>query len=80
MMREPPGVPTTRTGLPSLNTSVGVMELNGRFPGATALALPCTKPNTFGTPGLAVKSSISSFKKNPVLPAITLAPKESLMV
>ncbi len=75
MMREPPGVPTTITGLPSLSTSVGVIELKGRLPGAIALALPCTRPNPFGAPGLEVKSSISSFKKNPVLAAITLAPK-----
>ena len=59
---------------------VGVMELKGRLPGAIAFALPCTRPNKFGAPGLAVKSSISSFKKKPVSPAMTLAPKSSLMV
>ncbi len=80
MIRDPPGVPTTNTGLPSFSTMLGVMELRGRLPGAIALALPCTRPNMFAVPDLAVKSSISSFKKNPVSPAITLAPKSSLMV
>jgi hypothetical protein len=80
MMRDPPGVPTTNTGLPSLSRIVGVMELNGRLPGAIAFALPCTRPNRFAAPGFAVKSSISSFNRKPVLPAMTLAPKSSLMV
>jgi hypothetical protein len=66
--------------LPSFSTMVGVMELKGRLPGAMAFAVPWTKPKRFGTPGFAVKSSISSFKKNPVSPAMTLAPKSSLMV
>jgi hypothetical protein len=34
----------------------------------------------FGTPGLAVKSSISSLSSTPVPPAVTLAPNQSLSV
>ena len=44
MMRLPPGVPTTITGLPSLLTIVGLIELSGRLPGAIAFASPCTRP------------------------------------
>ena len=38
MMRLPPGVPMTITGLPSFETMVGVIELSGRLPGATEAA------------------------------------------
>jgi hypothetical protein len=44
MIRLPPGVPTTITGLPSLLTIVGLIELSGRLPGAIAFASPCTRP------------------------------------
>ena len=40
MMRDPPGLPVAIHGLPSLNTSVGVMEDSGRLPADTALASP----------------------------------------
>ncbi len=80
MMRDPPGEPSTMKVLPSLVTMVGLIELSGRFPGAMALVLPCTSPNRFGTPGFTVKSSISSLRKKPVSPAITLAPNSALMV
>ena len=33
MMRLPPGVPSTSTGLPSLVTMVGDIELSGVLPG-----------------------------------------------
>jgi hypothetical protein len=45
-----------------------------------ALASPCTRPNRFGTPGLDVKSSISSLSRKPVPGAITPAPNSPLMV
>ena len=65
MMREPPGEPTTSSSLPSLATMVGVIELSIRLPGAISLALPPVTPNMFGTPALALKSSISLFSRNP---------------
>ena len=80
MMRDPPGVPSRRKTLPSLLTIVGVIELSGRLPGWIELASPWTRPKMFAVPDLAVKSSISSFRKKPVSPAMTLAPKYSLMV
>ncbi len=40
MIRDPPGEPTTITGLPSFRTSVGAIEESGRLPGAMALAVP----------------------------------------
>ena len=80
MMRDPPGEPATRIVRPSRVTMVGDMLLNGRLPGAIALASPCTRPNRLGTPGLMVKSSISSFSKNPVPSGTTTAPNEPLMV
>src|SRR5438045_4184942 len=49
MMRLPPGVPRIMKGLPSRVTIVGLIELNGRLPGAIAFACPCTSPYTFGT-------------------------------
>ena len=80
MMREPPGLPSTMKILPSFVTMVGLIELKGRLPGAIALVLPCTSPKRLGTPGFTVKSSISSLRKKPVSPAITLAPNSALMV
>ncbi len=44
MMRAPPGLPVTSTGLPSLSTRVGLMDESGRLPPATALASPPTRP------------------------------------
>ena len=44
MMREPPGLPITMKGLPSLETIVGLIDESGVFPGAIALASPCTRP------------------------------------
>ena len=80
MMREPPGEPSTRNTRPSRNTIVGAIDESGRLPGAMALAAPCTRPNMLGTPGLDVKSSISSFSRKPVPGAITPAPNSPLMV
>jgi len=59
---------------------VGVMLLSGRFRGAIALASPPIRPYTFGTPGCAEKSSISSFKMIPVSPATSSEPKAVLIV
>ncbi|MCY1311659.1 hypothetical protein D9M70_619870 [compost metagenome] len=73
-------MPTTNTGLPSLETMVGLIELSGRLPGAMALASPCTRPYMLGTPILEVKSSISLFSSTPVLSAVTLAPNQSFSV
>jgi len=53
---------------------VGVIELNILFSGAMAFALEPTRPYTFGTPGFALKSSISLFKKNPAPFTSTLEP------
>src|SRR5215469_6979734 len=36
MMREPPGLPSTRKTLPSFSTKVGAIEESGRLPGAIA--------------------------------------------
>ena len=80
MMREPSGLPITMKILPSLVTMVGLMEESGRLPGSMALFLPWIRPNRLGAPTLEVKSSISSLRKKPVSPAITLAPKLLLMV
>lgn len=41
------------------------MEDNMRLPGSMALALPPTTPKALATPGLELKSSISSFSKKP---------------
>jgi len=79
-MRLPPGVPTIIQGLPSRCTMVGVIELSGRLPGSILLASPCTRPYKFGTPGLAVKSSISSLSSTPVPLAVTRAPNQSFSV
>ena len=64
-MRGPPGAPAVMNSLPSLRTIVGVIDESGRLPGAIALASPCTRPNMFGVPGLAEKSSISLFSRKP---------------
>ena len=37
----------------------------GRLPAAIELASPPSRPNALGEPGLAEKSSISLFSKNP---------------
>ena len=65
MIVDPPGEPITINGFPSFKTIVGVMELNGRFPGWMAFASFPTSPKAFGIPGLDEKSSISLFRKNP---------------
>ena len=64
----------TKLSFPSRSRIVGIIELSGRLPGAIVLASDCVKPNIFGEPGCAVKSSISSFKKKPSLDA-TAGPK-----
>ena len=70
----PPGVPTTSKGLLFFNNKVGVIELNILLPGAIAFASPPTAPYILGTPGLALKSSISLFIKNPAPPTTVLLP------
>src|ERR1700680_3981232 len=59
MIREPPGLPSTRKTRPSFSTSVGDIDESGRMPGMIAFASPWTRPSRFGTPGFTVKSSIS---------------------
>ena len=61
----PPGDPVISTGSPSFRTTVGVMELNMRLPGAMALASPPIRPNALAAPGLLEKSSISLLSRNP---------------
>lgn len=63
MMVGPPGLPRAIQSLPSLSTSVGVIDDSGRFFGAMALASPWTSPKALGTPTLLVKSSISSLSR-----------------
>ena len=45
MILGPPGDPTTRKGLLSLKTIVGVIELNGLLKGLISLNFPPIKPN-----------------------------------
>ena len=80
MMREPPGEPTTRNGLPSFAMMVGVIELSMRLPGCTSLATPPITPNMFGTPGLALKSSISLLSRNPAPVTVWPLPYPPLIV
>src|SRR5208337_1900058 len=80
MIFELPGDPRTRNVLPSCTTIVGVIDERGRLPGAMALAAPWINPSEFGTPGLAEKSSISSFNRNPRPCAVTREPNQSLIV
>ncbi|CAI8350573.1 MAG: Uncharacterised protein [Porticoccaceae bacterium UBA1117] len=62
----PPGLPVASIGFPSSpNTIVGVIDDKGRFPGSIELAMPPINPKPLGVPGLAEKSSISLFNKNP---------------
>ena len=44
MMRDPPGLPVAIISLPSLNTSVGLIDDSGRFIGPGALASPPRSP------------------------------------
>ena len=64
-IREPPGVPTTRLTLPSRVTMLGLIEESMRLPGSMALASLPTTPKALATPGLALKSSISSLSRKP---------------
>ena len=59
---------------------MGLMHDSGRFPGATALASPPTRPKALGVPGAAVKSSISLLRITPVPGTISFDPKEVLIV
>jgi hypothetical protein len=59
---------------------VGVMAESIRFPGSMALAAPWTSPNWLGTPGRAVKSSISLLSRNPAPVTVTRLPYRELMV
>src|ERR1035441_240147 len=93
MMVEPPGEPRTSSGLPGLHcrlgpggqtsgpaTMVGVMLESGRLPGAMALAALWMRPYMLGTPGLAVKSSISLLSRKPSAPAVTPEPNRPFSV
>ncbi|MNP40700.1 hypothetical protein D3C76_1343570 [compost metagenome] len=64
-IREPPGVPSTRVTLPSRVTRLGLIDESMRLPGSIALASPPTTPKALATPGLELKSSISSLSKKP---------------
>ena len=62
----PPGLPVAISGSPSgPKTIVGVIDDNGLLFGSIALAIPPIKPKPLGESGLAEKSSISLFNKNP---------------
>src|SRR2546430_11486158 len=80
-MREPPGDPSTRNSRPAESTTIaGVIPDSIRFPGAMAFASPWTRPNRFGRPGAVLKSSISSFSRNPAPVTVTALPKSLLSV
>src|SRR5438034_1107240 len=75
-MREPPGDPNTRNSRPAGSSTIaGVIPDSIRFPGAMAFASPWTRPNRFGLPGAVMKSSISSFSRNPAPVTVTALPK-----
>ena len=80
MIVGPPGEPTTARSRPSFTTMVGVMLLSIRLPGWMAFCAPITRPNMFGAPTLAVKSSISLLSVTPVPGTCTLAPKPPFSV
>ena len=65
MILGPPLAPATRTARPSRTPMVGDMLDSGTRPGPTAFAAPWIRPNAFGSPGTAAKSSISSFSTTP---------------
>src|SRR4029077_17191014 len=76
----PPGDPVTKLSFPSRNKIVGVIELTGRCPAPIAVAYDWIKPKrAFGTPGCVVKSSISSFSKNPEV-LVTCDPYQAFSV
>ena len=77
---EPPGVPKVIQKESSFSTIVGVIELSILFCGAMAFASPPISPNILGSPGLALKSSISLFKKKPNSFTYNLDPKAPLSV
>ncbi|MNZ89897.1 hypothetical protein D3C78_1088380 [compost metagenome] len=79
-MREPPGVPITRLTLPSRVIMVGLMDESMRLPGSMALASLPTTPKALATPGLALKSSISSFNRKPAPFTTTPLPKSQFSV
>jgi hypothetical protein len=66
MMVEPPGLPVTSSTLPSLKTSVGLIDDSGRFIDPGALASPPMRPKKLAAPRLAAKSSSSSLSSTPV--------------
>jgi hypothetical protein len=75
MIVGPPGEPVTRRTPPSgPRRMAGVMAESIRFPGSTAFASPCTRPYWLGVPGLAAKSSISLFRRNPAPSTVTRLP------
>ena len=57
-----------------------LMEESGLFPGAIALLSAPTRPNTFGTPGCAEKSSIWLFSTTPVPGTMIFDPNEVFTV
>ena len=60
-----PGLPVTSMTLPLRAMIVGVCELSMRLPGAIKLASVPIAPLRSVTPGLRLKSSISSLSRNP---------------
>ena len=74
MIFDPPGDPTVSKVFPSFNTIVGVIEDNIRLPGSTLFASAPIRPNIFGTPGFAEKSSISLLRRKPAPWTTVLAP------
>ena len=58
----------------------GDIDDSMRLPGSILLRTPWTRPNVFGSPGLAVKSSISSLRKNPADSRYTPEPNRSFSV
>ena len=59
---------------------LGAIDDSIRLPGAIALFSPSTRPNWFGWPGDAAKSSISLFSRNPAPVTVTALPKPLLIV
>ena len=75
MMVAPPGVPLTRKSAPSASsTIVGLIADSMRLPASTAFRSPCTRPNWFGVPGFAEKSSMVLLRKNPAPSTTTFPP------
>ena len=81
MIRGPPPAPATRRSSPfASSTIVGDIDDSIRLPGSILFAAPCTRPNVFGDPGFAVKSSISLLSRKPAPATVTPLPNAVLSV